>query len=124
MRRSPAFLLLEALIASALVAVLAVSLLTLQTASVRQLKRAEARRALAEAADRLLWDWRERDVAVIEAGEGTTEAGFAWRRISRVVEIERGVRAHEVTLTLTPAREEVGAFIVSWWVNARREDHP
>ncbi len=120
MKRVGGFLLLETLIATALLALLAVGLLRLQTDSVRQLRRAEMRRELATVAEELIWHWHENGVDVTQPDQGQAATRGAWRREARTMPIANGVNVREVTLTVTDVRSAAD-YRVSWWVPVPRE---
>lgn len=123
MKRVGGFLLLETLIATALLAMVAVTLLRLQTDSVRQLRRAETRRALASVAERLIWEWQEQGVDVTLTDRGQDAAHYTWRREARTIPVATGIGVREVTLTVRDVPSGA-AYHMSWWVPLPRERQP
>lgn len=112
-----AFLLLEAVVGLALLALLAVLLLKLQGASVRQFHAARERAETVADVQRLLWTWSSTQTPVTLPATGEFDATRRWERRVEPIRIAAGVFATQVSLIVmrdsAPPRE---IYRVDWFV--------
>ena len=113
------FLLLEVVVALALLAGLGVWLLQTQRAALRQYRTAQRLTHVANLTEQLLWTWRENGAPVTLPATGRFDEQLTWRRDVQPVRIATGVLPLQVTLIVTeetPAADAREIYRISWLV--------
>lgn len=117
LRRS--MLLLEVVVGLALLAGLGVWLLKLQAASIRQVREAGQRAAVASLVEQLLWKWSVSGVEVTLPATGRFDETLTWQRQARPVRIAAGVLPTQITVIVTehkPHAEPREVYRIDWLV--------
>lgn len=124
MSRTRSVVLLEVLVALALLTGLGVALLRVQTAAIRQVRVAEQRAHVVRLVEELLWAWSSSRTPVTLPATGELDEQLQWRREVRPVRIATGVLPMQVSLIVTetgpgaPPRE---IYRVDWLVPPREQ---
>lgn len=100
-RRS--FLLLEVVLALALLAAMAALVVKIQHAAIQQANAAQRQRAITAQVESLLWEWSRQRVPVTLPSTGQLAGDLTWRREVTPQAVAPGVLATRVTVTIWPA---------------------
>ncbi len=116
MRRA-GMLLLEVIVALALLASLGVAIVRIQMQATHQYRVAQRLDTAVARTRDLLWQWSDNGVAVTIPASGAISETMSWRRVVRPTRVTFGVLATEITVRVfhtAPEQDPIEIYQVAW----------